>query len=172
MDYLFSTFLPFLDTIGITYSLEPITGDTFLPGLKLRNGTLVIDIDKLLYPGDVLHEAGHLAVVPPDVRATLTDTLENNDTNAAAEMMAIAWSYAACIHLGVDPYIVFHEHGYKGGAQGIVYGYQEGNIMGLPMLQLYGMCYDYNTAAKFNTKPFPLMQKWVCEFNPFEKREQ
>lgn len=171
MDYLFGTFLPFLDSIGIIYSLESINENTFLPGLQLRNGTLVIDTDKLLYPGDVLHEAGHLACVPPDIRATMSDTLENNDTNAAGEMTAIAWSYAACVHLGVDPYIVFHENGYKGGAQGIVQGYQSGSIMGIPMMQLHGMCYDYNTGAQFDAQPFPHMQKWVCEFNPFERNE-
>ncbi|WCT14071.1 hypothetical protein [Mucilaginibacter jinjuensis] len=169
MDYLFTTFLPFLEAIGIDYSLETINEDTFLPGLKLRSGTLVIDTEKLLYPGDVLHEAGHLACVPPEVRESLSDTIENNDANAAVEMMALAWSYAAALHLGIDPYIVFHEHGYKGGAKGIVEGYQNGNIMGIPMLQIYGLCYDYNMATQLNTLPFPYMQKWVCEFNPFEK---
>jgi hypothetical protein len=169
MEYLFNIFLPFLDSIGIKYQLETITGDTFLPGLKLRNGTLIIDTDKLLYPGDVLHEAGHLACVPPDIRETMSDTLENNDMNAAGEMMAMAWSYAACVYLGIDPHIVFHEHGYKGASRDLVQGYQEGNTMGLPMLQLYGMCYDNNIATQLGTQPFPHMQKWVCEFNPFEK---
>lgn len=171
MDHLFNTFLPFLDTIGITYSLEAISEDTFLPGLKLRKGILVIDTDKLLYPGDVLHEAGHLACVPPDMRQTLSDTIENNDMNAATEMMAIAWSYAACLYLNVDPHVVFHENGYKGGGRDLVYGYQNGSIMGVPMLQLYGMCYDYDMAAQHNTMPFPHMQKWVSEFNPFEKQD-
>lgn len=163
MDYLFNTFLPFLDQIGITYSLEPINEDTFLPGLKLRNGTLVIDTDKLLYPGDVLHEAGHLACVPPDVRATMNDTLETNDMNAAVEMAAMAWSYAACLHLGIDPYIVFHEHGYKGGAQGIVQGFQNGNKMGVPILQWRGMCYDGNMAYHHYAQPYPAMISWVCQ---------
>jgi hypothetical protein len=34
---------------------------------------------------------------------------------AAEEMMANCWSYAACVHLKLNPYFVFHEEGYRGG---------------------------------------------------------
>ena len=33
-----------------------------------EQGSIVIDKDALLYPGDILHEAGHIAVVPADRR--------------------------------------------------------------------------------------------------------
>ena len=31
----------------------------FLPGLQLENGAIIIDPEKLFYPGDIIHEAGH-----------------------------------------------------------------------------------------------------------------
>jgi|GEM_PF-7097633 len=47
----------FLTEIGICFTFEPLPEKTFLPGLELRNGMLIIDREKLSYPGDVLHEA-------------------------------------------------------------------------------------------------------------------
>lgn len=53
--------LSFLKEIGIDV-IEKELDDTFLPGLSLGPNCIYIDYDKLLYPGDILHEAGHLAV--------------------------------------------------------------------------------------------------------------
>ncbi len=41
---------------------------TFLPGLHLHHGVLQIDLDKLAFAGDILHEAGHIAVCEPQER--------------------------------------------------------------------------------------------------------
>ena len=158
--------LQFLDEIGIVYNMEPIIGDTFLPGLKIRNGTLIIDEARLLYPGDVLHEAGHLATMPPQIRITMDDNLEDNDLHTGGEMMAIAWSYAACIHLEIDPHIVFHEYGYKEGGAYIVENFSEGRFFGVPLLQWCGMAYEKKFAEQNNTKPFPHMLKWTCDQRP------
>ena len=84
-----------------------------MPGLSIRNGCLIIDPEKLLYPGDILHEAGHIAVVPAEMRQALNDDVTNTQFDEGCEMAAIAWSYAACRYLSIDPHIVFHEHGYK-----------------------------------------------------------
>jgi len=160
--------LSFLQKIGLTYKLEIIEEDTFLPGLKLRNGALVIDTKRLLYPGDVLHEAGHLACMPPDIRKNMNNNLEDCDLHRGGEMMAIAWSYAACIFLKIDPEIVFHPDGYKGGGQNIIKNFNAGNVIGLPLLQWYGMSYDKPTAETSGYQPFPHMMSWTCMKQPFE----
>ena len=46
--------------------------------------------------------------------ANVSDLLAGED--AGEEMGAIAWSYAAALHIGLDPRVVFHEDGYKGAA--------------------------------------------------------
>lgn len=156
--------LSFISEIGLQYQLEPITDETFLPGLKLRDGTLIIDTEKLLYPGDILHEAGHLACMPAEIRMEMSDSLPNNDLNNGGEMMAIAWSYAACIHLNIDPLIIFHDKGYKGGGQNLVDNFKKGNFFGVPLLQWNGMTYP---SGQENNLSFPQMISWTCKQNMY-----
>jgi hypothetical protein len=42
---------------------------TFVPGLDLGSKSIYIDQGKLQFPGDLLHEAGHLAVTAARQRA-------------------------------------------------------------------------------------------------------
>lgn len=158
---LLNKILSFLDKIGLQYHLETITSDTFLPGLKLRNGVLIIDTERLA-PGDILHEAGHLATLPPEVRITMSDNLDD-PIHQGGELMAIAWSYAVCIHLDIDPHIVFHEAGYKGGGKSIVENFSEGRFFGVPLMEWYGMTLDKTKAATLGEQPFPAMIEWVCK---------
>ncbi len=153
----------FLTGLGIKILTQPIDGPTFLPGLQLSNGSLIIDTERLLYPGDILHEAGHLATMPPEVRETMSDVLPNNDLNQGGEMMAMAWSYAACIYLNIAPEVVFHPQGYKGGGQNLIDNFAAGRCIGLPLLQWTHMAYDEPKAKELNLPPFPHMQRWLRE---------
>jgi len=51
----------FLVSIGLPVRTGAVPGPSFLPGIAIEHGVLVFDEDRLLYPGDLLHEAGHLA---------------------------------------------------------------------------------------------------------------
>lgn len=150
----------FVESIGLPVVMRPIEHATFLPGLLLENGKIVIDRDKLLYPGDILHEAGHLAAYSPETRKTIGNPLPEY-MSAGFEMMAMAWSYAACVHLGIDPAIVFHEHGYKGAGSHIAQTYSNGSYIGLPMLQYLGLAYDKKQAEELNALPYPNMVRWL-----------
>jgi hypothetical protein len=161
--------LDFINAIGLEYHFETIEANTFLPGLEFREGALIIDRDKLLYPGDILHEAGHLACMPPDIRKTMTGALEDNNINQGGEMMAIAWSYAACIYLEIELEVVFHEYGYKGGGSHIADSFKQGQFFGVPLLEWCGMTYDAPTARRLNKQLFPKMINWTCEKNMYAK---
>ncbi|RYY23077.1 MAG: hypothetical protein EOP62_21395 [Sphingomonadales bacterium] len=137
--------LAFLDQVGIPVIAEPVT-DTLLPGATVRHGTLVYDPERLPWPGDLLHEAGHIAVTDPAVRATLPEIVHD----PAEEMAAMAWSYAAALASGVAPAIVFHDGGYKGGGSNFLDSYADGGGIGVPMLRYYGM-----------TSAFPAMERWL-----------
>ena len=86
----------FVRGIGIDVRAADLPDGTFLPGLDIRDGAILVDESKLAYPGDLLHEAGHLAVTDPAERnaPALTPT-------AGDEMATLAWSY--CYGRTEDP---------------------------------------------------------------------
>ena len=55
------TLANFLESIGLEIVPTTIAKETFLPGILIENGRMLVDEEKLTYPGDLLHEAGHLA---------------------------------------------------------------------------------------------------------------
>jgi hypothetical protein len=71
------------------------------------------------------------------------------------EMAAIGWSYAAAVHLRLDPSVVFHADGYKGGSRSLLENFAAGYYIGLPILVWAGM-----TAAT-GERPFPFMTRWL-----------
>ncbi len=154
--------IAFIETLGIRVEYKTLSDACFLPGLSIENGAIIIDREKLKYPGDILHEAGHIAVVSAEDRETLNAaTIAQRENNAAEEMMAIAWSFAACTYLSINPYFVFHEEGYHGGGKNIADSFIEGRYFGLPMLQLYGMSAESQRAAAIGIKKYPAMEKWL-----------
>ena len=154
--------IEFVERIGLTVEMEAYDEKSFLPGVRIKSGGLSINTERLLYPGDILHEAGHLAVMPLHIRRDMDGDLPDVDMHRAGELMALAWSYAACLHLKISPSVVFHEQGYKGGHKELIAHFEEGANIGLPMLQYHGMAYDAKNAALHNEQPFPHMIHWLC----------
>ena len=164
MDDIVIQITDFIRSIGIPVKFEAITEEMVLPGITIEHGGLVIDTEALLYPGDILHEAGHLAVAPPEIRRTMHGALDPQaDFEIAGELMAIPWSYAAALHLKIDPLIVFHADGYHGGGDSILDNFSQGRYFGVPALQWAGMTYDEKNAEEKGQPPFPHMIKWVRE---------
>jgi mannose-6-phosphate isomerase-like protein (cupin superfamily) len=161
-DEITESIINFIRSIGITVSEETIEENTFLPGMQIRNGELILDRNKSFYPGDLLHEAGHIAVVPAKERPCLDEqTINTSQHREAEEMTAIAWSYAASVYLGIDPFIVFHKQGYKGGGDSIVENFKAGRFFGTPLLVWYGMTVDPRISTE--NEGFPVMVKWTRE---------
>ncbi len=157
----FERAISFIREIGIETTYAVIDdGEGFLPGLLIAKGKIIIDKNKMKFPGDILHEAAHIAVVPSAERGDLDGKNIGRRKDAdAEEMMAIAWTYAACVHLEIDPTFVFHEHGYKGGGTAIVKNFENGNYIGVPVLQWLGM----TTTSTGNEDEiiYPAMKKWM-----------
>lgn len=154
------TILDFLQEIGITVIKGEVPEKTILPGITVDNGVIVVNENKMSYPGDLLHEAGHLAVLPAAKRM---DTDYDVGNKAAEEMMAIAWSYAALLHLGLSPECVFHENGYRGGSNSLIENFTEGRYIGVPMLQYLGLTAEPKRAETLGIAPYPAMIKWILD---------
>jgi hypothetical protein len=146
----------FARSIGIDVRTASLPEATFLPGIDVSSGVVLIDESRLLYPGDILHEAGHIAVTDPAER-----NLPNLSPSDGDEMAALAWSYAAARHLGIDPEVVFHADGYRGGGANLVENFNCGRYVGVPLLQLYGMTVEPRHAAAHGVEPFPHMLRWL-----------
>lgn len=152
----------FLRRIGMSLRTGEVNDETFLPGIEVVNGGLVVDEAKLKYPGDLLHEAGHLAVAPARSRPHLSGKVELLDSEPpVVELEAMLWSYAACLHLGLDPRIVFHEHGYHGQSESLLLNFELGVFLGVQGLEAAVMTLSPKAAADSNLEPFPVMQRWM-----------
>jgi hypothetical protein len=148
----------FLLEIGLEVKASVINEATFLPGILIDHGVILVDEEKLKHPGDLLHEAGHLAVMPGDKRKRVQ---KDAGKKAAEEIMAIAWSYAALVHLGLEPTIVFHTDGYRGDSQSLIANFTEGRTFGQPTLQWLGMTAEKKLAEELGVAPYPHMIKWL-----------
>ena len=146
----------FVRGVGLDVRPAVLGPDTFLPGLDIRDGAILVDEERLAHPGDLLHEAGHLAVADPAERSAPT-----LDPTPGDEMAVLAWSYAALIHLALPPEAVFHPHGYKGGAQALIEAFTQRGGVGIPLLQWYGMTLEPKRAAARGLAPYPHMIRWL-----------
>lgn len=147
----------FLTRIGIPVRAGTLEGETFLPGLAVRRGELVYDPARLRWPGDLLHEAGHIAVTDPELRPAL----DAPSDDPGEEMAAIAWSWAAAVEIGLSPEILFHEGGYRGDGKALIENFSNGRDVGVPWLAAWNMTTEIHRARKFGGKPFPQMERWL-----------
>lgn len=161
-DLLVDVICSFLNEIGLATSFVDVSNDTFLPGIAVVRGELEIDRNKLTWPGDLLHEAGHLALVPADIRSTTSgEVLVEGELPQTVEAAAMAWSYAAALNLKVDPNIIFHAGGYQGNAESLLLSFSMGVSPGLNLLEKLSLSFGPIRAASLGVNPFPAMQSWL-----------
>lgn len=156
--------LGFLEKIGIAVIPRSIVHTTFLPGLDLGPGCIYVDYARLKYPGDVLHEAGHLAVTPSVSRALIgTELQEKGWPPQGEEIGAILWSYAAAVELDLPLNFVFHDGGYKNDSAWVIENFSAGNYIGMPFLEWAGMSLGTQRAQIEGKPAFPAMLRWLRE---------
>lgn len=157
----------FLNGIGIPVRAGTLPDDTFLPGIRLEHGGLVYDPARMTYPGDLLHEAGHIAVMKPSQRETC---FADAGPEMGEEIAAQAWSYAAALACGLEPDVVFHDHGYKGGGSHLASLYDDGFWPGVPLLAWMGLTGMPEVEGEMAHPKFPEMKAWVRVWeNPSEE---
>jgi hypothetical protein len=146
----------FVCSIGIEVEASIIDWKTRFPGLEIREGAVLVDEGQLIHPGNILHEAGHIAVHDPSRRSHRTF-----EPTKGEELGALAWSYAATVHLGLGAEVVFYPGSYTGWATALVENFAEGRYLGVPLLQRYGMAVEPRLAAERGVEPYPHMIRWV-----------
>lgn len=103
----------FFDRIGLPY-VQDSEVDGFLFHVCIQKGVLIFDprVDS----GDLLHEAGHLAILPPACRSNFSGNIDNYlevlNFDADERLLycndqaAIAWSYFAAKEIGLNPNVI------------------------------------------------------------------
>lgn len=149
----------------------------FAEGIWIEEGRLIVSADAMV--GDLLHEAGHLAVLPSRFRKLVSGDIDDlwgeraelvssvterlgqwpEDSEARALMQAsdhetIAWSFAAALEVGVDPTLPFLR-GFKndGQAEAIYMACCDKQYIGINGLRAAGFI---NAIGNF-----PILKKWV-----------
>ena len=149
-----ASIIAFLREIGIAVAVESLP-DSFLPGLTIRDGGLVVDPERLKWPGDLLHEAGHIAVTEPEKRPGLSAIADD----PGEEMAAIAWSWAAAKAIGLAPQILFHED-YRGDGKNLAENFSDGRDVGVPLLVWFEMTGGWKPSEP-GRAAYPAMDRWL-----------
>jgi hypothetical protein len=153
---LVTTLARFVRSVGICVHAADLPILAAFPGLDIEYGAVLIDESRLIHPGNILHEAGHIAITDPIVRME-----KKLSPTGGEELSSLAWSYAATKYLGFEAELVFYDGSYKGWDSGLVSNFAEGRYIGVPLLQRYGMAFDPVRAKAMNVDPFPHMVKWL-----------
>lgn len=130
----------FVKSIGLEVDERPISGKTFTPGITIEGKKLIVDREQLKYTGDLLHEAGHIALLDKEQRANVNgDATMGKKETEGYELGVLCWSYLAAISAGVPPESVFHPDGYKGESDWLLENFGNKKYIGLPLLQWMGI---------------------------------
>lgn len=146
----------FIRSLGLSIETAALPGPTALPGMTIRRGVILYDPDQTYAPGDLLHEAGHLAVKPAELR-----DCDPFDATPAEEMMCTAWSWAAGRHLGLPSSVVFHPPSFKEWGDTLRENFDEGRYVGVPGLHRFGMSIEPRQATADGPPPYPHMLRWL-----------
>lgn len=145
--------LAFLQDIGLPVAMatpEEAWPASFCADVRIERGGLRVRPSARI--SNVLHEAGHLAVVPARFRPLLHDDVDAglrammaqlSEENLppddlayraalqAGEAEATAWAWAAGVHLGLAPQVIIEDHEYNGEGPVIRWGLQHDAYLGI-----------------------------------------
>lgn len=156
-----ASIVKFLNDIGIETMEGRVSKSSFLPGVRIFGGRLIYDCE-LPWPGDLLHEAGHIATTPASLRSGLNDGIELPESVPyATEVEATAWAYAAIRHLQLDPAVLFHSGGYHGVSDQLIATFAAGVYPGAFGLAQSGMTTLGIEARNDGASVYPEMSRWL-----------
>ena len=159
--------LEFISEVGLRCELvDKVDYQSVIPNIYIRNGVIEYTLEATWQ--DLLHEAGHMAVIPSSIRSLMSDNLEASDEvlgsdpatyelyMAGSEAGVISWSYAACLEIGLEPDNLFDAFNEPEGmlmAHKMAHNNQMGGTYGVAELYYLGMIESKSS--------FPRLVRWV-----------
>lgn len=158
---------------------------SFLPSVLVSEGGLKVCMEEA-FPGDILHEAAHLAVIPAsfrpyangdlrEVENKMAQYLEDNpeamlsypeDPLAravlqAAEAEATAWQYAAAQEIGLPLRWVFPVGSYDGDRVELLRGLRNNAYLGINGLRAAGWTQVRASPYQPDVPVYPKLKFWL-----------
>lgn len=174
------TIFSFLRNIGLKVVEYP-GASGFTEGVDIKDGVLLVDTD-VVKPSNLLHEAGHLAIVPPEFRALFQTNVAGGQEAAFAAALqmgaepdspmlkavmqtsdpeATAWAWAAGKHLGIDDDRIILDEEYGDQGENIRVMLQIGRYAGIHGLANAGFCAVSKAVADYRDIPlYPALSMW------------
>ena len=164
-----------LNKIGIN-STFGVINDCFVEGIQIKNGCLILDRGCSI--SNLLHEAGHLAVLPKEYRkqasGNLGDVLrkmyreidcskeENRRYMQCEDAEATAWAYAFGLRCGVLFDLIIDDEQYDGTGRDVLESLALGSGFGVKGLASMGWCASSIIHSKASGLPmYPNLLKWI-----------
>lgn len=169
--------IDFLRSVGLTVVIEP-GANGFVRLVRIVDGCL--HVDPACAPSALLHEAGHLAIVPERFRAYMSDNLQagivkmfdhielldlhsDHPLQRAAlqcsDPEATAWAWAAGLACGLTPEQIILDHEYGGSGAEIRSMLLVMRYAGIHGLAHAGMCRQGFLVPK--SEHYPAMRTWL-----------
>ncbi|MDF8365093.1 MULTISPECIES: hypothetical protein [Achromobacter] len=173
--------IAFLRSIGLTVH-ERAGATGFIPGVRITEGALAVDPAVCSVSG-LLHEAGHIAVVPKRYRMLLDGNvskgqkemleraaLEERDPDGplyravvqASDPEATAWAWAAGKALGLADELIIMDEEYDGEGAFVRLQLQAQAYAGINGLSYAGFCAINERVGAFRQLPvYPALKWWL-----------
>lgn len=172
--------LAFLNEIGLRTTEVASLADTFLPGVRICKGGLLVAPNAAI--DSILHEAGHLAITPQPYRSWLDGDVGKGQRRMLREVSqleldpdaplmravlqtsdpeATAWAWAAGTHLGLPPEIIILDSSYDGDGASIRIQLQHNAYIGINGMCHAGMCSRGRLALHRGETPYPHLHSWL-----------
>lgn len=176
--------IEFVRSIGINVS-EEAGASGFLPGVQIRAGALIVDLDTCCV-SNFLHEAGHLAIVPSQYRswmdgdvsegqramlddvATIIQSTGDVDgflyrsTIQTSDPEATAWAWAVGMHLEFSGCQIIADTEYDGTGRTIRLQLSSCAYLGINGLAHAGFCaVNKYHAQAMGLSLYPRLERWT-----------
>lgn len=170
--------LAFLNGIGMACHLVP-EASGFVPGVRIVAGELFVDATAPA--SNVLHEAGHLAVLPGRFRrlanddidvvvATMLGSVDFSDPDIgearaamqSSDVEATAWAWAAGEAIGLNPGQIIRDVDYQGSGAEVRQQLRLRAYVGINGLSAAGFCVTRPALEKVYGRPaYPKLAMWL-----------
>lgn len=174
-----ATVIDFLGAIGLEVCNTDQVQGSFVPGVHIEKGSLVID--PTCRVSDLLHEAGHLACIPKQFRhlasgdlnecmETMTEHLRTLEVDSplyrsiiqCSDPEATAWAWAAGKFLGLKSERIIEKDQYDGEGNFIRVCLEMNRYIGIHGLAHAGFCAQNKSIGKLRNMPtYPHLAFWM-----------